>query len=136
MIRLSHIALACPSINTVAERLKILAMKIAETHDVPTEKVKAAMIPVEVSEHLRIELLEPTSPDSPIAKFLAKRADGGLHHLSFEVEGIERWHRTLVEAGLEVLPPGIRRAARGRALFIHPKSMGGVLVELEEISET
>jgi len=53
--------------------------------------------------------------------------------LSFEVKGLEKWEATLKEAGVEVLPPGIRKAARGRALFIHPKSMGGVLVELEEI---
>ncbi len=117
----------------VAKQLEALSLKVAERHDVPTEKVRAAMIPVEVSEHLRIELLEPTSPDSPISKFLDKRG-GGIHHLSFEVEGLERWLETLKREGLEVLPPGIRKAARGRALFIHPKSVGGVLVELEEIS--
>jgi methylmalonyl-CoA/ethylmalonyl-CoA epimerase len=98
--------------------------------------VRAAMIPVEVSEHLRIELLEPTSDDSPISKFLAKRSAGGIHHLSFEVKDLERWLETLKAEGIEVLPPGIRRAARGRALFIHPKCVGGVLVELEEISSS
>lgn len=133
-VRLSHIAIACPDMKTVAQKLETLALRVAERHDVPTEKVRAGMIPVEVSDHLRIELLEPTSPDSPISKFLAKHASGGIHHLSFEVTGIERWLETLKQAGLEVLPPGIRKAARGKALFIHPKSMGGVLVELEEIS--
>ena len=92
------------------------------------------MIPIAVSDDLRIELLEPTSSDSPISRFLAKRPDGGLHHLSFEVTQIEKWHEALVTQGLEVLPPGIRKAARGRALFIHPKFMGGVLVELEEFT--
>ncbi len=91
------------------------------------------MIPFEVSPHLRIELLEATSPDSPITKFLSKRPDGGLHHLCFEVSGLEAWKTKLEAAGLEVLPPGIRKAARGKAFFIHPKCMGGVLVELEEI---
>ncbi len=99
----------------------------------PTEKVTAAMLPVDVSEHFRIELLEPTADDSPIAKFLEKRKDGGIHHMSFEVQEIEAWHKMLVKEGVSVLPPGIRKAARGRALFIHPKSMGGILVELEEI---
>lgn len=132
-LRLSHIAIACPEIAAVQRQLEALSFQVAERHDVPTEKVKAAMLPVEVSEHLRIELLEPTSEDSPISKFLAKRG-GGIHHLSFEVSDLERWLETLKKEGLEVLPPGIRKAARGRALFIHPKSVGGVLVELEEIS--
>lgn len=132
-LRLSHIAIACPEIAAVQRQLEVLSFKVAERHDVPTEKVRAALLPVEVSEHLRIELLEPTSPDSPISKFLAKRGSG-IHHLSFEVTGLEQWLETLKKEGLEVLPPGIRKAARGRALFIHPKCVGGVLVELEEIS--
>ena len=132
-LRLSHIAIACPEIAAVQRQLEALSFKVAECHDVPTEKVRAAMLPVEVSEHLRIELLEPTSSDSPISKFLAKRGSG-IHHLSFEVTGLEQWLETLKREGLEVLPPGIRKAARGRALFIHPKCVGGVLVELEEIS--
>ncbi len=133
-VRLSHIAIACPEIAAVARQLAVLSLQVAERHEVPSEKVRAAMLPVEVSEHLRIELLEPTSEDSPISKFLLKRAGGGIHHLSFEVTDLESWLATLKKAGLEVLAPGIRQAARGRALFIHPKSLGGVLVELEEIS--
>lgn len=133
LLRLSHIAIACPEIAAVQRQLEALSFKVAERHDVPSEKVRAAMLPVEVSDHLRIELLEPTSEDSPISKFLAKRGSG-IHHLSFEVTGLERWLETLKKEGLEVLPPGIRKAARGRALFIHPKCVGGVLVELEEIS--
>ena len=128
------IAIACPNIEVLQRKLEVLSLRVEESHDVPTEKVKAGMIPIEVSEHLRVELLEPTGADSPIAKFLAKRSDGGLHHLCFEVEGIEKWEALLKKEGFDVLPPGIRKAARGRALFIHPKSMGGVLVELEEIS--
>ncbi|MBM4304026.1 MAG: methylmalonyl-CoA epimerase [Deltaproteobacteria bacterium] len=133
-IELSHIAIACPTIATVAEKLRVLSLKITENHEVPTEKVRAAMLPVRVSEHFRIELLEPTQPDSPISKFLTKRPDGGIHHVSFEVNGIEQWQSILIQNGFEILPPGIRKGARGKALFIHPKSMAGVLVELEEIS--
>jgi methylmalonyl-CoA/ethylmalonyl-CoA epimerase len=133
-LELSHIALACPAIAQLAEKLKVLSLKIETIHEVPTEKVKAAMLPVGVSEHFRLELLEPTQPDSPISKFLAKRPEGGIHHVSFEVTQIEKWYSLLTQEGFEVLPPGIRKAARGKALFIHPKSMGGVLVELEEIT--
>lgn len=133
-MKLSHIAIACPQIQAVAERLKKLSLKIEKTHDVPTERVRAAMIPVEVSDEFRIELLEPTTPDSPIAKFLSKRTEGGLHHVSFEVDDIRKWHELLKKESIEVIAPGIRKAARGEALFIHPKQMGGVLVELEQIS--
>lgn len=133
-LELSHIAIACPSIQKIAEKLKVLSLEITEHHDVPTEKVKAAMLPVDVSEQFRLELLEPSQPDSPISKFLMKRSEGGIHHVSFEVSNLEQWQKVLIENGLEILPPGIRKAARGKALFIHPKSIGGVLVELEEIS--
>jgi methylmalonyl-CoA/ethylmalonyl-CoA epimerase len=134
MVKLSHIAIATPQVEAVARRLRILEMEIEATHSVPSERVNAAMIPVEVSPHFRIELLEPTASDSPIAKFLEKKPSGGLHHICFEVNGLERWQEALNRAGMEILPPGIRKAARGRALFIHPKSIGGVLVELEEIA--
>jgi len=133
-IELSHIAIACPEIKKVAEKLKILSLNIAEVHEVPTEKVKAAMLPVDVSPNFRLELLEPTQTDSPISKFLLKRPEGGIHHVSFEVNQIEKWQEVLSVAGFEVLAPGIRKGARGKALFIHPKSMGGVLVELEEMT--
>jgi methylmalonyl-CoA/ethylmalonyl-CoA epimerase len=132
--KLSHVAIACPNLQEVAKKLKELALEIEKIHDVPTEKVKAAMIPAEVSESFRIELLEPTDPQSPISKFLEKKPQGGIHHICFEVEAIEKWEKKLREKGFEVLPPGIRKAARGKALFIHPKSIGGVLVELEEIT--
>jgi len=133
-LELSHIAIACPAIQQLADKLKALALEIEVTHDVPSEKVKAAMLPVNVSEHFRLELLEPTDPNSPISKFLSKRPDGGIHHVSFEVSQIEKWQEVLIKSGFEILPPGIRKGARGKALFIHPKSIGGVLVELEEMT--
>lgn len=133
-LELSHIAIACPAIQQLADKLKALALEIEVTHDVPSEKVKAAMLPVNVSEHFRLELLEPTDPNSPISKFLSKRPDGGIHHVSFEVSQIEKWQEVLIKSGFEILAPGIRKGARGKALFIHPKSIGGVLVELEEMT--
>jgi methylmalonyl-CoA/ethylmalonyl-CoA epimerase len=132
-LRLSHIAIACAEIETAIKKLGALSLAVAETHEVPTEKVNVAMLPIQVSKHMRIELLEPTSADSPIAGFLGKRPNGGLHHLCFEVENLQKWQSLLIEKGLEILPPGIRPGGRGRALFIHPRCMAGVLVELEEI---
>ena len=133
-LELSHIAIACPAIQQLADKLKALALEIEVVHDVPNEKVKAAMLPVDVSQHFRLELLEPTDPNSPISKFLSKRPEGGIHHVSFEVSQIEKWQEVLIKSGFEILAPGIRKGARGKALFIHPKSIGGVLVELEEIT--
>jgi methylmalonyl-CoA/ethylmalonyl-CoA epimerase len=134
VLKLSHIAIAAPQLSEVLKKLEVLGLKLAERHSVPSEKVEVAMLPVEISEAFRIEILEPTHTDSPIAKFLEKKPLGGMHHLCFEVEGLDRWLDVVREAGLEVLAPGIRKAARGRAFFIHPKSLFGVLVELEEFS--
>lgn len=127
-------AIGVPAISDLIEKLRVLGLEIEGRHDVPSEGVVAAMVPVGLSSHFRIELLEPTSENSPIAKFLEKRPKGGLHHICFAVSHIERWYETLQKKQIAILPPGIRKAARGKALFIHPKEMGGVLVELEEIS--
>lgn len=132
-IKLSHIAIANQTIQTVLDRFKVLGLDMEKIHSVPSEKVNAAMIKVGVSEHFRLELLEPTQSESPIANFLSKRPLGGIHHICFEVTQLTRWLDILNKKGIEVLPPGIRQAARGKALFIHPRSMGGVLVELEEL---
>lgn len=133
-LRLSHIALAVPDIAPVLKKLELLAFENEHTHEVPTERVRAAMLPMVADTELRLEILEPTSTDSPIAKFLEKRPSGGLHHVCFAVDDLEAWEKKLRQAGLVILPPGIRKAARGRALFLHPKEMGGMLVELEEIA--
>lgn len=133
-VKLSHIAIACPDLDAALEKFRSLQLELETTKMVPTEKVKVGFLPVEISSHLRIELLEPSDPSSPIANFLSKRTSGGLHHICFEVNDLESWEAGLKQKGIEILPPGIRPAARGRALFIHPKSMAGVLVELEELA--
>ena len=132
---LSHIAIACPELEKIAAKLQTLSLEIESFHDVTSEKVKVGMVPVAVSNEFRIELLEPTSDDSPIKKFLLKKPEGGIHHICFEVNEIEKWEVLLCQKGFEVLPPGIRKGARGKVLFIHPKSLGGVLTELEEIKQ-
>ena len=132
---LSHVAIACPQIEQAIGRMEALRLVVERTCEVPAEKVRAAFVPVAVSPHFRIEFIEPLDNSSVLAKFLAERPKGGLHHLCFEVSHLDGWMQGLVNAGLTILPPGIREGARGRALFIHPKDMVGVLVELEEIHE-
>lgn len=80
----------------------------------------------------RVELLEPTGPDSPIARFLDRHGPG-LHHLCLRVPDVEEAVRRARAVGAEVIPPGIREGAGGRRVaFLHPRSAGGVLLELTE----
>lgn len=83
----------------------------------------------------RIELLEPMDPESPVGRFLGQRGPG-IHHLCLRVADLEAALARATEEGVEILPPAIRRGAEGRRVaFLHPRSMGGVLVELSEAAE-
>jgi methylmalonyl-CoA/ethylmalonyl-CoA epimerase len=132
-MKLSHIAIATADISKAMVKLEKINLKLKKQKEVPTEKVITAFIPIEAGEHMAIELLQPMSSESPISKFLEAKPKGGLHHLCFEVDNIEEWFQTLKDEKIEVLAPGIRISAHGRALFIHPKEMSGVLIELEQI---
>lgn len=80
----------------------------------------------------RVELLEPTDPDSPVARFLDRRGPG-LHHVCLRVDDVEAAVGRATEAGVDVVPPGVRTGAGGhRVAFLHPGTTGGVLVELAE----
>jgi len=82
----------------------------------------------------KIELLEPLGADSPIAKFLDRNPDGGIHHVCCEVEDIIAARATLIRAGARVLGDGVPRiGAHGKpVLFLHPKDFSGALVEIEQ----
>ena len=82
----------------------------------------------------KIELLEPLGDDSPIAKFLDRNADGGMHHLCFEVDDIIKARDRLMAAGARVLGTGEPAiGAHGKpVLFLHPKDFNGTLIELEQ----
>ena len=83
----------------------------------------------------KIELLEPLGDNSPIAKFLEKNSDGGMHHVCYEVEDIRAARDRLKETGARVLGDGEPKiGAHGKpVLFLHPKDFGGTLVELEQV---
>jgi len=96
---------------------------------VETEKVRLAMVPVGES---RIELLEPTSPESAIAKFLNKRGEG-LHHVALHVSDLSGTVERLKAGGTRLISDEIRIGAGGHMyVFVHPSSAGGVLLELVE----
>ncbi len=126
---LEHIGIAVKSLKEAVEIYQALGLSLSSTEEVPSERVRVATFPVEGT---RIELLEPTSEDSAIAKFLQKRGEG-IHHLAFEVEDIERFCEELQAAGLRLVYEAPRAGEGGsRVNFIHPSSVRGVLIEIRE----
>jgi methylmalonyl-CoA/ethylmalonyl-CoA epimerase len=107
-----------------------LGIELHELRDIPAEKSKVAFLPVAGSE---VELVQPTSDDSGIAKYLAKRGPG-MHHLCLEVDDIVGMLATLKAKGVRLINDAPKTAADGKKYaFIHPESTGGVLVELYQI---
>ena len=107
-----------------------LGLELHELRDVPGEMSQVAFLPLAGSE---IELVQPTSDDSGIAKYLAKRGPG-MHHVCLEVDDIAGMMETLKAKGISLINEEARVAADGKKYaFIHPKSTGGVLVELYQL---
>lgn len=128
VLKIDHLGIAVPSLAEAVRAYEALGFAVETTHDVPTEKVRAAFLPVGES---RLELLEPTDPSSVIARFLEKRS--GLHHVCVLVEDIDAALAELRARGVQTLDERPRVGAGGcRVAFIHPKSAGGVLLELKE----
>ena len=129
---IDHLGIAVASIEEARPFYAQLGLTIEHIEEVPQEKVRVAIIPCGGS---RIELLEPTSEDSPIAKFLAKRGPG-IHHICLATDDVQAEGDGLQAAGFELLRPQPTPGADGCWVnFIHPKSAGGVLVEISEKRE-
>lgn len=125
--RIDHVGIAVHSIDEARRFYESLGLTVAEIEEVPQEGVRVAMI---VCGESRIELLEATRPDSPIARHLEKRGPG-LHHLCLGSSDVRGDDAALREAGATLLRPEPTRGAGGCWVqFVHPKSAGGVLVEL------
>lgn len=106
-----------------------LGLEVVETEEVAEQRVRVAMLPLGES---RIELLEPTSEDSPIAKFLEKRGPG-IHHIAVRVDDIYSTLARLKEQGARLIDESPRTGAGGSLIaFVHPSSTNGVLLELVE----
>lgn len=131
-MRIDHIAIAVKSVDeAVKDYQNVLNIDQLEFEFVPNEKVKVAMLELEDT---RIELMEPTSADSPIKKFLDERGEG-IHHIAITADDIEKDVAKASEKGMKMLG-GLRSGSYGRRItFIHPKSLHGVLTELCEAQQ-
>jgi methylmalonyl-CoA/ethylmalonyl-CoA epimerase len=127
MPSLDHIGIAVHSIATARKLYESLGLRVLHEEAVDQEQVRTAMIP---TGDTRIELLEPTAPDSPIGRFLAKRGEG-LHHIALHVDDISAALDTLKSQGVRLVSEEIQTGAGGHLyFFVHPSSTGGVLLEI------
>jgi len=132
--RIDHLAVIVDDIEgTLSFWQDALGMKLSRMKEVPAEKSRVAFLPVGSSE---IELVEPTTKDSSLARYLEKRGPG-MHHLCLEVDDIEGMLALLKEKGIQLInkTPVLGTGGK-RYAFIHPKSANGVLVELYELPIT
>jgi methylmalonyl-CoA/ethylmalonyl-CoA epimerase len=128
LTKINHIGIAVKSLDeSLPFYRNNLGMAFAGIEEVAEQKVRVAMLQIGES---KIELLEPTSGESPIAKFLEKNGPG-IHHLAYEVGDIEAAIAKLVADGARMIDEKPRAGAHGtRIAFVHPKSSNGVLTEL------
>jgi methylmalonyl-CoA epimerase len=129
MSEIDHLGIAVKSLAQAKKFYESLGLSPMADETVEAEKVRLSMVPLGES---RIELLEPTSDDSPIAKFLAKRGEG-LHHVALNVEDLSGTVERLKANGTRLISDEIKIGAGGHLyVFVHPSSAGGVLLELVE----
>ena len=126
-LSIDHLGIAVRSIEEALRLYEgLLGLRAASTETVEQEKVRVAMLPLEGS---RIELLEPTEPDSPVGRFLEKRGEG-LHHMALKVPNLAAAVERLRAAGAHLLNEPRPGAGGHLYVFVHPASTGGVLLEL------
>jgi methylmalonyl-CoA/ethylmalonyl-CoA epimerase len=132
-MKIDHIGVATKGIDEAVKFYRdVLGLAVAETEEVTEQKVRLAMLAMGES---RIELLEPTSADSPISRFLEKRGPG-LHHIAVRVDDIRATLDSLKASGIRLIDEAPRTGAGGCLVaFVHPSSTGGVLLELVQKDE-
>ena len=131
--RLNHVAIAVPDLAASATLYRdTIGATVSDPQPLPDHGVTVVFVELA---NTKVELLEPLGPDSPIAAFLARNPDGGIHHICYEVADIIAARNRLREGGVRILGDGEpKTGAHGKpVLFLHPKDCGGTLVELEEV---
>lgn len=130
--RLNHVAIAVKDLGTATALYRdTLGARVSQPLPQPEHGVTVVFVELP---NTKVELLEPLGPDSPIAKFLERNPDGGIHHICYEVDDILAARDRLKAQGARVLGSGEPRlGAHGKpVLFLHPKDFLGTLVELEQ----
>ena len=130
---INHIAIAVPDLETAAARWRdMLGADVSAPHSLPKHGVRIVFV---TQPNSKVELMEPLGESSPIAAFLARNPDGGMHHICYEVSDIWAARDQLIDDGARVLGDGKpRTGAHGNpVLFLHPKDFCGTLIELEEV---
>lgn len=131
--RLNHVAIAVRDLEAASATYRgVLGATLSAPQDLVEHGVRVVFVELP---NTKIEFLEPLGPQSPIAKFLERNPDGGIHHLCYEVSDIRAARDRLVAAGARVLGDGEPKiGAHGNpVLFLHPKDFVGTLTELEEV---
>jgi methylmalonyl-CoA/ethylmalonyl-CoA epimerase len=131
--KLNHVAIAVPDLEKAARTYReTLGARVSAPASLPAHGVTVAFVKLP---NVKIELLQPLGANSPIAKFLERNPDGGLHHLCYEVEDIIAARDQLKAAGGRVLGDGNPKiGAHGKpVLFLHPKDFAGTLIEIEQV---
>lgn len=129
----SHVSIVVPSLDGAAKRLsEVYGLKIGAIRVNEEQGVRMAYVELG---NAKIELMEPSRPDSPVAKFLERNPGGGIHHFCLAVDDVDATARAIREKGGRVLGEGkVQRNVHGdRIAFVHPKDFLGALVELEEL---
>jgi methylmalonyl-CoA epimerase len=125
--RIDHLGIAVESIAAARGLYEALGLRVTHEETVAHEGVRTAMIPVGES---RVELLEPLGPETTVGRFLSKRG-AGLHHVALHVDDIQAAWAELQGRGVTIVSPAVQTGAGGHLyFFVHPKSTGGVLLEI------
>jgi methylmalonyl-CoA/ethylmalonyl-CoA epimerase len=125
--KIDHIGIAVTNLDGALAFYKAMGVSPTHTETVESQKVKTAFITVG---DVHIELLEPTTPESPVAKFLEKRGEG-MHHIAYEVEDVQKALESLKAEGVKLIDETPKLGAHNMTVaFVHPKSVSGVLTEL------
>ena len=133
---LSHVSFVVPDLDAAARRLReTYGLAVGEMHTNAEQGVRLAYVDLG---NARIELMEPSRPDSPVAKFLERNPKGGIHHLSLGVDRMDATADSLRGQGVRILGDGRPQynVAGERIAFVHPADFLGALVELEEHDTT
>ena len=129
---LSHVSIVVPDLDAAARRLReTYGLNVGETRINAEQGVRLAYVDLG---NARIELMEPSRPDSPVAKFLERNPKGGIHHVSFGVDAVDATAEKLREQSVRILGDGKpqHNVSGERIAFVHPADFLGALVELEE----